>query len=241
MAMRLSLGLFSDTGFSNPAFSPASLEGLSVWLDGSNPANTGSEIVDRSGNGNDTSSGATTVSNAQNGLPALSVGPAVVTIANNAALQAINDEITIFYAHKFDPSANFLTSIYRKWPGTNGGWFVQNDSNGNGYWNTRTSGGNGIAPETSGLRPAIFSNTVIQGNVRLDNGNYSLRHQKSVVQEGTYPHGTGFGNTADIRLFDQVNNGVDDALFFELMIYDRSLSDAEVLQVENYITDKWAI
>lgn len=228
---------------------PSDVRGLVTWLDASDVStiteamNVVQTIADKSGQGNDATQGNPTLRPiltpaAQNGLSGLLFDSVddLMDIPNSPELEAIADEISIFFVAKFNPLANFATGHIRKWSGTGNGVYIQNDSNGDALWRIATSAGSQVIPDVDALRPPVFTNIATQGGVILNSGNYDLRGASGSIESGTYDHGGGFSSNTGIRLFDRANG-----FLFELLVYNRAVSVAEAVFIEGYLAAKWGL
>jgi hypothetical protein len=215
----------------NPAlFSPTSIAGCQLWLDGSDPAGTGtppangatvSTWVDKSGLGNNFSGSATYGLDATYNKYRLNFGGNAFNKVGASSL-VTNSTYCIFTVHRFYSNSGGPGHIYRG----GGNWFRQHnqfvnwitdrDPEGYIYVNANDIGINGIGclnTPTTTSAVGYLNGTSVGSSLKGSGTNFSF-----------YIGGEGLS-----------------AAIFEILVYNIGLTDSQRQQVEGYLAWKWGI
>lgn len=237
-------------------FSPGMLSGLQAWYDTSTSNSDGTpkyltvtggtsitQFLDRSGNGNDTAVQGTgtarpTWTAAQlNGLP-LAVFDGGDYLAMPAALFSVaGGANTVFAVAKRDTESGVSANIFLGANGTTAVHYMQFTSTAGtcGFKNRNVAGG--------GVTNAGNTNT----NYQILTGQRNGTTQSITVNGGTASTNTNGVNGACLNMYmggGDIGAGLSELLtgaISEILIYNRALTDAEIVQVNRYLSFKFAI
>lgn len=229
----------------NRSFLPTNLTGNQLWLDASDLSTittaTGVSVwADKSGNGNNATQGTAddqpaTGATTQNGKNILDFDGTETLILPSALYAIPADDSTIFVASKRaseDVSIDAMVGMGE-------------DGVNNGYFLVYSSASGSIIFRNRQLAGTVTSAGNTNTNFNINRGRRSGTTQAVAVNGGTEVTATTATDptTVDIAL---IGGTASASLFLigsigEIIIYNRSLSTAEIAAVENYLTNKWAI
>ena len=166
-------------------------------------------------------------------------GNGLISVPNSASLQAINDSLTVSFWINMDHTANpNWVRVTRKASEGNpsSGWIVNRNSNTSDLlMRTDTQGVGGAFNQNrgQGVGTGMLNGTWQHYTHVRDNGTWIEYVNGVQTGTGTYPHGTGFGNTQPLLIGgrgggDNMVGSLDD-----YAIFNRRLDPTEVTALAN--------
>lgn len=216
-----------------PAFSPADIAGLTIWLDASQTASA--NPWHNLGSGTNPSVVGTPdpvlAPNALNGLPViqLSTGAGRYRFSGTG----VTANYTLVYVGRMRgpyPVGRVITAVYSEGGNLLYGFWQ-------GYQDVAFAGGFFVPDTRAGFSPPsdwkLYSGDADPTNARLFSNGVLL---------GQYPPTEGFGNYFAISGYHLTADAETcDCDVAEVLLYNRKLTDAERVQVEGYLRSKWGL
>ncbi|MDP1763474.1 MAG: HYR domain-containing protein, partial [Sediminibacterium sp.] len=218
----------------NAANDPATNSSLAIWKDKSGLAHNATTIPGQNP--------ITFVTNQINGNPVAHftrstdfVGSAL--LANNVDIRSgINPEVTMFTVYKSAPLAGYQSI----WGNDDGNWdrFFYNSWNGTNDGLVSLGGGNTVGITGAGtpgylrLLTAVYKKSTLNGSAIYFNGAVVNRFTDNTDPLAALPN-MGIGWDGD--------NGAFNGDIAEMIVYNRKLTDCEILQINQYLGAKYGV
>jgi hypothetical protein len=160
----------------------------------------------------------------------------VVAVPNSASLETLKDTMTVSFWIKADwtASANWVRIMRRGEEGDNAdnAWIINRNNNNNDLLiRLDTEGGGGTFNQNRGGGfGTLVDNQWHHIAYVLDNGSVAEYVDGAETYTGTYPHGTGFDNSAELLILGRTAGNVD-GWMDEVAIFNNPLDAGKVLQL----------
>lgn len=239
----------SNTG---PITAPTDLPNCALWLDGAdadtqtvNGSNLLASWLDKSGNTRTATQSSDAIKptvhpTGQNGKGTVAFQYLGVTgtASRMTCANAISTTAsTIIIVHKCPARVNTTEVLLSQGIGT-----LRRGSSGGEEVISYVAGGStdGVDALQAADGPALDKFVITSTRRSAAQNHIELRENFAVIKSTTYTYSTALAS-AQIRLGWDTAGNYGNVEFAEIIIYDRYLSTAELLQVENYLNDKWAV
>ena len=246
-ADRLLLETYFTSKWGITAFTPASISGLQVWLDGNDPLGTGtkpsngatvSTWFDKSGNVNNATSGAATFIAGTPGYMNFG-GSTAYNLTSGAFI--VNNYFTFFIVERLQSSANQYPSLFgsQTYPTTTEVTIMN-------YQDTGLTGVNWVRATNNSISGlSSFTSAGAQPNriwtLRFITNLQTMR--LNGVQVYSFVTNTKQTNWLTPRIGGALNNAAFNYYghMKEILMYTGELTDAQVYNIESYLMTKWGV
>lgn len=233
--------------FTTPSFAPTNVPNLQLWLDAADTSSITSVVGavsqwnDKSGNGNHATQGTgsaqpTTGLNSQNGKNVINGASGDYMLLPSALYSITNADNTIFSVARRTAETGSLARIINATEGGSSRMYLQYSATAGAVNYLNATSAAATAAGSSGNTNTNFQ--IIRGRLNGTLLGISVNSATpSTSNTGSYENGTDA-----LAIFAQptpANYLIGDIA--EILIYNRSLSNAECSQIETYLGNKWNI
>ena len=221
------------------SFVPTQIANCTLWLDGADPAGTGTSPssgatvtswIDKSTTGNNFSGSATySLDSTYNKYGLLFTGSTYFSQVNGSKYSITNTTYTIFTVHRFTNDSVGVGEVYRS-NNISGFWFRQQGTGVNWITDTDPAGYVNVSGGSSTVSGIGCMNTLTTSSA-------------TAYINGSSVGSSSRGTTTNVTFHIGAVNGGEllQGTIFEMLIYNITLSTPQQQQVEGYLAWKWGL